>query len=126
MSSRYVRSRPKILLESRQWAALSFFLFSCFFVLTLPLSDDYELSLLSYLTGLLALLAAFRFGGSRTDIGFVITVFVANCHRLPADEPLRRKNSRHGHERARRSDHYKEPRFAAVIGRAMRAFGELR
>jgi hypothetical protein len=126
MSSRYVRGRPRILLESRQWAALSFFLFSCFFVLTLPLSDDYELSLLSYLTGLLALLSAFRFGGPRTVSGLVITVFVAHCHRLLVDEPLRRKNSRHGHERAQRSDHYKEPRFAAVIGRAMRAFGELR
>jgi predicted branched-subunit amino acid permease len=126
MSSRYVRGRLRILLESRQWAALSFFLFSCFLVLTLPLPDDYELSLLSYLTGLLALLAAFRFGGPRTVSGLVITVFVAHCHRLLADEPLRRKNSRHGHERARRSDHYKEPRFAAVIGRAMRAFGELR
>jgi hypothetical protein len=126
MSSRYVRGRPRILLESRQWAALSFFLFSCFFVLTLPLSDDYELSLLSYLAGLLALLAALRFGGPRTVSGLVITVFVAHCHRLLADEPLRRKNSRHGHERARRNNHYKEPRIAVVIEQAMGAFGERR
>src|SRR5215213_10215947 len=83
MSSRYVRSRPRILLESRQWAALSFFLFSCFFVLTLPLSDDYRLSLLSYLTGLLALLAVFRFRGPATVIGFLITVFVARYYFVP-------------------------------------------
>src|SRR5215212_4884609 len=83
MSSRYVRSRPRILLESRQWAALSFFLFSCFFVLTLPLSDDYRLSLLSYLTGLLALLAVFRFRGPTTVIGFLITVFVAQYYFVP-------------------------------------------
>src|SRR5215204_1244191 len=82
-SSRYVRSRPKILLESRQWAALSFFLFSCFFVLTLPLSDDYELSLLSYLTGLLALLAVFRFRGPATVLGFLITLFVARYYFVP-------------------------------------------
>src|SRR5215203_4289819 len=94
MSSRYVRGRPKILLESRQWAALSFFLFSCFFVLTLPLSDDYGLStlplsddyglsLLSYLTGLLALLAVFRFRGPTTVMGFLITVFVAQYYFVP-------------------------------------------
>jgi hypothetical protein len=126
MSSRYVRGRPRILFESREWAVLSFFLFSCFFVLTLPLSDDYELSLLSYLAGLLALLAALRFGGPRTVSGLVITVFVAHCHRLLVDEPLRRKNSRHGHERARRNNHYKEPRIAVVIEQAIGAFGERR
>src|SRR5215213_6828957 len=83
MSSRYVRGRPEILLESRQWAALSFFLFSCFFVLTLPLSDDYGLSLLSYLTGLLALLAVFRFRGPTTVMGFLITLFVARYYFAP-------------------------------------------
>jgi hypothetical protein len=126
MSFRYVHSRREILPELSQRAALSFFLFSCFLVLTLFFSDDYELSLLSYLAGLLALLAAFRFGGPRTVIGFVITVFVAHCHRLLADEPLRRETFRRGHGRAWRNNHYKEPRFAGVIGRAMRAFGELR
>jgi len=95
-------------------------------VLTLFFSDDYELSLLSYLAGLLALLAALRFGGPRTVSGLVITVFVAHCHRLLVDEPLRRKNSRHGHERARRNNHYKEPRIAVVIEQAMGAFGERR
>jgi hypothetical protein len=83
MSSRYVRGRPRILLESRQWAALSFFLFSCFFLLTLPLSDDYGLSLLSYLTGLLALLAVFRFRGPATVMGFLITLFVARYYFAP-------------------------------------------
>src|SRR5215217_5868661 len=83
MSSRYVRGRPGILLESRERAALSFFLFSCFFVLTLPLSDDYGLSLLSYLTGLLALLAVFRFRGPATVLGFLITVFVAQYYFVP-------------------------------------------
>jgi hypothetical protein len=126
MSFRYVHSRREILPELSQRAALSFFLFSCFLVLTLFFSDDYELSLLSYLAGLLALLAALRFGGPRTVSGLVITVFVAHCHRLLADEPLRRKNSRHGHERARRNNHYKEPRIAVVIEQAMGAFGERR
>src|SRR5215218_9025849 len=83
MSSGYVRGKLKIPSESRQWAALSFFLFSCFFVLTLPLSDDYELSLLSYLTGLLALLAVFRFRGPATVLGFLITVFVAQYYFVP-------------------------------------------
>jgi hypothetical protein len=83
MSSRYFRGRPRILLESREWAALSFFLFSCFFVLTLPLSDDYWLSLLSYVTGLLALLAVFRFRGPATVMGFLITLFVARYYFAP-------------------------------------------
>jgi hypothetical protein len=83
MSSRYVRGRPRILFESREWAALSFFLFSSFFVLTLPLSDDYELSLISYLTGLLALLAVFRCRGPATVIGFLITLFVARYYFVP-------------------------------------------
>src|SRR5215211_2953382 len=83
MSSGYVRGKLKIPSESRQWAALSFFLFSCFFVLTLPLSDDYELSLLSYLTGLLALLAVFRFRGPATVLGFLITLFVARYYFVP-------------------------------------------
>jgi hypothetical protein len=83
MSSGYVRSKLKIPSESRQWAALSFFLFSCLFVLTLPLADDYELSLLSYLTGLLALLAVFRFRGPATVLGFLITLFVARYYFVP-------------------------------------------
>jgi hypothetical protein len=71
MLSRYVRGSPRILFESREWAALSFFLFSSFFVLTLPLSDDYELSLISYLTGLLALLAVFRLGDQEPLAGLL-------------------------------------------------------
>lgn len=48
----------------------------------------------------------------------------ALCHRLLADEPLRREIAGRGHERARRNNHYNEPMLAALIERAMRAFGE--
>lgn len=50
----------------------------------------------------------------------------AHCHRLLADEPLRREIARRGHERARRNNHYNEPMLAAVIERAMCISGERR
>ena len=71
MTFRYVHSRREILPELSQRVALSFFLFSCFLVLTLFFSDDYELSLLSYLTGLLALLAVFRLGDQEPLAGLL-------------------------------------------------------
>jgi hypothetical protein len=51
--------------------------------LTLLFSDDNELWLLGYVTGLLALLAVFRFGGLATAIGFLVTVFAARYYFVP-------------------------------------------
>jgi spore maturation protein CgeB len=50
----------------------------------------------------------------------------SHCHRLLADEPLRREIARRGHERVRGNSHYNEPMLAAVMEREMHAFGERR
>ncbi len=50
----------------------------------------------------------------------------AHCHRLLADESLRREIARRGHERAQRNNHYNEPMLTTVIERAIRAFEERR
>lgn len=46
------------------------------------------------------------------------------CHRLLADDTLRRGIARRGHERALRNNLFNEPMLAAVIERAVQAFGE--
>ena len=46
----------------------------------------------------------------------------AQCQRLLADEPLRRKIARCGFERTWRNNHYNEPILAAVVEQAVRAF----
>lgn len=46
----------------------------------------------------------------------------AHCHRLLADEPLRREIARHGHERALRNNLFNEPMLASVIEKALRVF----
>jgi hypothetical protein len=55
----------------------------CLYISTLPLSDSYEFSFLSFVIGVLALIAVFRFGGLRTVMGVMVTVFVARYYFVP-------------------------------------------
>jgi hypothetical protein len=64
-------------------AIVLFSIFSCLCIPTLLFTDRPGLAFLSYLTGSLALLAVYGFGGPTTVIGFLVTLFVMRYYFAP-------------------------------------------
>ena len=66
-----------------QKAIVLFSILSCLCIPTLLFTDRPDVALLSYLTGSLALLAVYCFGGPTTVIGFLVTLFVMRFYFAP-------------------------------------------
>jgi len=79
----YIRDNSTSRFGLGQKAIVLFSIFSCLCIPTLLFTDRPGLAFLSYLTGSLALLAVYCFGGPTTVIGFLVTIFVMRFYFAP-------------------------------------------
>ena len=79
----YIRDNSRSRFGPGQKAIVLFSIFSCLCIPTLLFTDRPGVAFLSYLTGSLALLAVYRFGGPTTVIGFLVTLFVLRFYFAP-------------------------------------------
>jgi len=79
----YVRDNSTSRFGLGQKAIVLFSIFSCLCIPALLFTDRPAVACLSYLTGSLAILAVYRFGGPTTVIGFLVTIFVMRFYFAP-------------------------------------------